>query len=362
MSRRPWMVLALALGFGLAAVSRPGADDGNVVPASLPPTLPPAALVQRAGCPLCTPDAEGRIVHLRAGDVDSLGHAYAAHNEAEIARIDSLYRAGALGAPGGARAAAHLMARLRTWNAYTYVARYATDPECVYEASESTLTHAFRTFSDPGLYPIARLRRARMGQGRICLRYDLQQDLDTTSQMGAKSVRVRTRTLEVGGARRRVLCMDLATGLDARVEVLMSEHYTCSVERLLLEGELGPYDLVVLDDIEGGWLRKWGTHAPRALVFWATPPHLSAAAPPPAPLVGVRIYVPRLRLALPSLLPDIGFDDLREIDLPQPILGLEALRRNALPEWLSVTPAPGLAGWVGHGPLPEELRRRFPDL
>lgn len=360
MPRRYAKVLALAAGLGFAIVSRPSADSGGVVPASLPVPMPTGTPDARPDCPLCVLDAGVPLVHLRARDIDSLGTAYSAHNEAEIVRIDSLFRSGALGPPESARRSAHLLARLRTWNAYTYVARYATDPDFVYEASESTLTPAFRRYSDPGLYPIVRLERARMGRGRVCLRYDLERDLDTTSQMGAKSVRVRTRTLDLGGRRRRVLSMDLATGLDDHVEILMSSHYTCSVEEVRREDLPGAYDLVVLDDIEGGWLRKWGTHHPQALVFWVT--RRTAPELPPPALVGVRIYVPRLRLKLPSLLPDIGFEDLREIDLPQPILSLESLRRGALPEWLTVTRAPALEGWVGHGPLPEELRQRFPDL
>ena len=116
------------------------------------------------------------IVQLTAADVFAVGRALSAWNETQIARIDSLYRAGAFGAAGSkpARNDAHLLARLSTLNAYSYIVRFATDSTCVYEASESTLVDAFKSFSDPGLYPITRLRRARMGLGHVCVRYDLR--------------------------------------------------------------------------------------------------------------------------------------------------------------------------------------------
>jgi hypothetical protein len=157
-----------------------------------------------------------------------------------------------------------------------------------------------------------------------------------------------------------MLSMMLPTGLDDVVEVLMSEHYACSVEHVENDGPPGPHETYVLRDMEGFLLRKFGTHRPSALMFWVTPGVDSTCTLPQEPLVGVRLYVPRLHLKLP-LLPDLGFDDLREIDLPQPILRLEYLHAETHPDWLATKPN-GFAGWSGHGPVPASLRDRFPDL
>jgi hypothetical protein len=311
-------------------------------------------------CPLCR--IEGvPIVRLTASAVDSLGLAYADANEAMLGRLDSLYRAGHFGDAGSrsARGAVQLAARLSTRNAYSYVADFAVDSTRVYEADEAALVHAFSTFTDPGLYPITRLRRARMGFGWVCLQYDLEHDLDTLVAMGGKRVRVRTRDVVAAGEPRRVLSMMLPTGLDDVVEVMVPKHYVCRVEHRRIEGPPAPYELFLLHDIRGLLLRKWGTHAPRAIMFWTTPRDRALDASEADALVGVRIYVPALHLRVP-LLPDVGFDDLREIDLPQPIVRLDYVRAAAHPEWLDGRAA-GFDGWSGHGPVPPIVRERFPD-
>ena len=310
-------------------------------------------------CPLCS--ATAPIVRLTAASVDSVGRAYAAANETMLARLDSLYRAGHFGAPGSrsARSSVLLAARLATRNAYAYVTDFATDSTCVREADEAALVHAFASYADPGLYPITRLRRARMGFGRVCLRYDLSGELDTLATMGGKHVRVRIRDAVADGESQRMLSMMLPTGLDAEVEILVPAHYCCRVERQRIEGPPAPYDLYLLSDIRGLLLRKWGTHRPRALMFWSTPIDRALDATAADALVGVRIYVPELHLRVP-LLPDVGFDDLREIDLPQPIVRMAYLRDAAYPDWLEGR-ASGFGGWSGHGPVPPVVRERFPD-
>ena len=48
-------------------------------------------------------------------------------------------------------------------------------------------------------------------------------------------------------------------------------------------------------------------------MFWTTPLESLTTALPETPLIGVRIYIPNLKLKLPFILPDIDFDDLREV-------------------------------------------------
>jgi hypothetical protein len=356
-SRWPALVCVLSTALGLGGSSSAAQDrPPDAATASIKPV--PA----RVGCPLCELSPDVPIVRLTDEHVHAVGRALSQDNELQIARIDSLYEAGALGGPAGSPAArrnAHLMARLATANAYAYMVRFATDPNCVYEADEAALVRAFGSFSDPGLYPITRLRRARMGRGAVCLKYDLRGDLDTLATLGERQVRVRTRTIEANGTRRRMLSMMLPTGLDDVVEVLMDEHYTCRVDHERHAESTGALELFLLHDMDGFLLRKWGTHKPTALMFWTMPDLAVRGAIPDPASVGVRIYVPELTLKLP-LLPDVGFDDLREIDLPQPILRLEYLHGEHHPEWLQSNPG-GFAGWTGNGPIPDEIRSRFPD-
>jgi hypothetical protein len=83
---------------------------------------------------------------------------------------------------------------------------------------------------------------------------------------------------------------------------------------------------------------------------------------PATPLVGVRIYIPGLRLRLPLFLPDFNFDDLREIELPLPILEIDYLKNGKRPSWLGRDDHLGFKDWKGHGPVPPALRVRFPDF
>jgi hypothetical protein len=213
------------------------------------------------------------------------------------------------------------------------------------------------------LFPIARLRRARLGLGRMCVQYDLRQPVDSVTCLGGKQLRLRVRDFKIEGRKRRMLSMDLPTSLSEVVEVLLAEHYCCEVERTRSEGATGSYDLFLVHHIQGGWLRKFGTHRPEAFMLWRTPCDSSPRVLPDRPLKGVRIYIPHLRLRMPSIVPDIGFDDLREIEPPQPILSVDYYLDHRHPDWLKVDSTRlGFADWLGFGPLPAAIRQRFPDL
>jgi hypothetical protein len=316
------------------------------------------------GCPLCREDPGVPIVPLTAAAADSLGRLYSGFNQALLARVDSLLRAGSLGSPGNreARAAAHLLARLLAVTSMHYMVGFATDPERIHEASEATLRDAFRRFSEPGVYPITRLVRARMGLGRTCVKYDLGTDLDSTAVVGGRTLRVRVASTELNGRPQRMLVLELPTILFSVVELLIAEHFTCRAEFVRSSGPPAPYDLYLLHDIDGMYIRKWGTHKPTAIMFWSTPRDVKRAGLPRTPLVGNGVYVPQLSLELPSLLPDLGFDDLRLVDLPQPILSLSYLQQQRYPEWLERAEPRGFKSWESHGPIPPDLRLRFPDL
>jgi len=369
-------VLAVAvclLAAGGALLSPTWALDAAVEPYDPPAT-----------CPLCARDLAVPVVRLTPAFLDSLAGARAQANQAQIARIDSLFRAGYYGSPKTheARRAAHLVARLTLINGYPDLIRLAGDRTRVYEADEATLRAVNENYSDVLLFAAARLERVRLGLGRACLHYDVETKGEGQSAHGGKRLRWRVTEATVGGKTRRLLSLDLPTATDDVVEVLLAPHYTFQVEYDRIEGPPAPYDFYLVHDIQGGWLRRSGTHRPMAFMYWVTPLSpvgaemvkvssdaggtngrhtVPAVDVPETPLVGVRVYIPGLRLRLPAFLPDINFDDLRELEPPMPILEMEYLKEKNQPSWLGSSDHDGFKDWKGYGPLPAAIRSRFPD-
>jgi hypothetical protein len=246
-------------------------------------------------------------------------------------------------------------------NCYRYLMYWAADTTCVYEASESTLVDAFQRYSDPSLFSIARLQRLRLGLGRVCLRYDLSQPGEGISILGGKHLRWRIKDEKLSGKKRRVLSLDLPTGAEKMVEVLLAEHYSCIADHTVGDDQSTPYETYIVHDIQGGWLRKGGTHRPTAFMFWVGSQTPERCELPQNPLLGVRIYVPRLRIKLPFILPDINLDDLREVELPQAMLEMSYLQGRSYPAWLETDSEFGFTEWKGYGEVPAAIRERFPD-
>ena len=79
-------------------------------------------------------------------------------------------------------------------------------------------------------------------------------------------------------------------------------------------------------DVEGMYVRKAGVHRLGAVVFWRS--RVEGDRDPARPRVGGCAYFPRIQIRL-SLLPDLGLDDLREFDLPQPVVASGVDRAGA---------------------------------
>jgi hypothetical protein len=315
-------------------------------------------------CPLCAADPGAPVRVLSLADAQAIGASYSDSNIVRLAYVDSLFRAGQFGPPdsGKARRQAHLLARLLTLNSYSYMIHYGTDPKQVWQASEQTLKSAFDSYSDPGIVPLVRLARARMGLGHMCAHYDLSEKMRSETTIGDLHLSVRIDDVNIEGQNVRALIMDLPTSLNDVVEVWMTEHVSMDVSHVVSPGPPAPYEAFIVDKMRGLWVHKAGMHRPEAFVFWVTPRDPRRTSIPAMPLVGARIYVPQLELRLPSILPDISFEDLREVDLPQPILALAYLRAGKAPAWLHPAHLRGFDGWEGVGPLPDAIRQRFPDL
>lgn len=315
-------------------------------------------------CRLCAAEDPGVPVRdLTVDDARRIGDFYSAHNIATLASLDSLRLAGRYGPPESARARkqVHLLARMKTMNAYSYMIHYGADPDTVWQADEQALGPAFASFSDPGIVPLVKLKRARMGRGHMCARYDLSEKMQSYTMIGDRKLSVRIDDVRIQGRTVRCLIMDLPTSLHDVVEVWLTEHVSMDVDHPFLDGPPGPYEAYILEHMHGLWVHKGGIHRPDAFVFWVTPRASIGWDLPERPLAGARIYVPHLRLKLPGFLPDIGFEDLRDVDLPQPILALDYFRGDRYPPWLEPMSMRGFKGWEGVGPLPPAMRKRFPD-
>lgn len=344
--------------FGAAAQAVPAVADSEI---SNPA---PDGLIVPPPCELCAHEDPGVPVQtLTVDDARQIGASYSAYNSAQIVRLDSLRRAGNFGLPESARARkqAHLLARMKTINAYSYMIHYGADPDTVWQADESALGPAFASFSDPGIVPLVKLSRARMGLGRMCARYDLSQKMRSETMIGDRRLAVRIDDVRIQGRTVRCLIMDLPTSLHDVVEVWLTEHVCMDVDHPVIDGPPAAYEAYILEHMQGLWVHKGGIHRPQAFVFWVTPRSAIDWTVPARPLVGARIYVPHLRLKLPGFLPDIGFEDLRDVDLPQPILALDYFSAQRYPEWLQPMQMRGFKGWEGVGPLPPAMRERFPD-
>jgi hypothetical protein len=129
-------------------------------------------------------------------------------------------------------------------------------------------------------------------------------------------------------------------------------------ERILDRGDT--LDLLVLDDIRGMYARKAGTHRLNALLFWRS--RVEGDRDPARPRVGACAYFPGIHIHLPVFLPDLGLEDLREFDLPQPILPAEWFRNPTESDWMTVHPGGMIRPWGARGPRPWILDERYPDL
>jgi hypothetical protein len=314
-------------------------------------------------CPLCRGTTPLPIVRLTAQDAYEGARALARQNQAHVARIDALLRAGALGpaTSSEARRRAHLMARLSLLNVYAYLFRYAEDPDSVYEADAAALAAVFAEFCEPGIFPLARLQRVRMGRSRVCVRYDLGAPGGGQTVLGGHALRYAIRDQYIEGQRRRVLAVDWASGAVGSTVILLAEHYCFAVSHARSAGPPAPYELYVARDLQGAWVRRFGVHRPTAFMFWTSPPDTATGLAPRVPLTGIRIYVPSLKFELPSVLPDIDLDDLRTLDLPLPMVEVAYLRQRRQPSWLSLEGDLDLDDWRGVGPVPPGVRQQFPN-
>jgi len=131
------------------------------------------------------------------------------------------------------------------------------------------------------------------------------------------------------------------------------------VERMVDRGDT--LEVQLLQDLEGLSVHRWGVHRLAAIILWRSVTRgtrIRDAAPG-----GLRLF-PGIKLRLPAFLPDLGFDDLRDFDLPSPIFSYEWFNRMETdgPEWIAVHRGGTMSPWNALGPRPAFLDQLCPDL
>ena len=323
---------------------------------------PPEAAAEGT-CPLCRLPADTDVVTLSEGDLLAAATTLAQENTTKIAAIDARLHQGAFGDPDSrqARDTAHRLARVSLPNLYHYLFRFADDRDHVYETGPGPLARVAAEFVEPLLFPVARLQRVRMGRGRVCVRYDLQQRVSGKTRTGAKSRKFRVTDVEIDGRLRRVLAVRYQSASAKGVEILVAEHYSFEVAHLHVPGPPAPYELFLVHSLDGVWVRHHGIHRPEAFAYWVSSPGPVSGRDAGRSLAGVRIYFPGLRFELPSILPDIDLEDLRPLGLPMPFLPASYVRGRARPRWLVVVDDVDFENWEGVGSLPAGVRDRLPN-
>lgn len=357
--------MILALG-ALVATSQPARPAQSAASASIPPSDPGSVASQAETVSMLFENPTAPVVHLDAAAIDSVGTEISDANLALADAIENAYREGHYG-PTGEKSS-----REAAFAAYVYNARTAFDffldlvmqDEVIYSTTEEDLRFAFTDrFRNPGLYPIVNLVDARTGLGRFCLRFEVDDPVKREIEVSGEKMKAWTEEIEIDSERVRVVNIDMKTMSNDRVHVVYRKYSCGEVGVFDTEQDGHPVRVVTMENLGGQYVRKWGFHRPEAIALWRTLAGGVDAPPPGQRAVGTVIYFPALKLELPWFLPDLGFDDLRRFDFPEPLLTVDAVKdiraRNL--EWIEFKSDMRFANWDGEGDIPEFVKERFPD-
>ncbi|GJM44164.1 MAG: hypothetical protein DHS20C21_10060 [Gemmatimonadota bacterium] len=355
----------LGLVLALAILPGPEAHAQSVALAAVP--REDRSLSERTVAFFFANEAGIPIVPLDAAAIDSVGEALSQRNLDLAWRVDHAYRSGKYGTPGerDSRNAARAAYMYSAETAFDFFLKLALQEEVIYSTSESALRDAFaHRFRNPGLYPIVNLKAFRTGFGQFCMEFEVDDQTPREIVVTGEPIRAWTEEMEIDGVPERVVNIDMKTMSHDRVQLVYRRYATGTVTERLVEHEGQQIRMATMENVTGQFVRKWGLHRPSAIVLWRTT--TSELEPPPANgrLLGSAVYFPKLQLKLPWFLPDLGFEDLRRFDFPQPLLSLTAVLeiRDRDLDWLRVEKNLRFAAeWEGDGDVPEFVNERYPD-
>lgn len=298
--------------------------------------------------------------------MDSVGAAMSGRNMQRLDAVDAAYRRGDFGKPGESRSRSDALAAyiFGSETAFDFFLQLALQDSVIYSTSEEDLRLAFtKRFRNPGLYPIVNLRDARAGLGRFGLEFEVDDPTPRELKISKDPMRAWTEEIEYLGERFRVVNIDMKTISNDRVHVVY-RRFSCGDVRAYDTEQGGvPIRVVALENLAGQYVRKLGFHRPAALVLWKTRTGDLQAPGQDARYLGTAVYFPHLKLKMPWFLPDVGFDDLRRFDFPEPILTMDAVNdiRHRKLEWIRLNDDLRFGSWEGQGTVPDFVSSRFPD-
>jgi hypothetical protein len=296
-----------------------------------------------------------------AGDI---GTSISDWNLALIARTDSLRADGFFGPPEDESTALEA-ARYFKYHALTamdFISYLSTQQRVAWESDEKGISPFFSQFANPGIYPVWGLRRVILGGGAFCMDFEVVSGFDAERMLGIRPVHLRAEKLKKDGDTHRAWSLEMETACSGTAHYLFSERYKGRVRQLVVEDDAGrPLKLTVLEDIEGFYVKKWGTHKCGAIVLWRS--LLSEGdRPSDSTCIGGAAYFPGLHLRLPGPIPDVDVDDLRSFPGFQPVIAAEYCGRAEFPAWLNVSADGTFQSWDNEGGIPRIVRDWFPDL
>ena len=307
-----------------------------------------------------------RMFPLTSSTIDSIGRTFSQHNIHIIKEADSLLHTGAFGPPQSrdAQRDCLLYFQLRAWNGIQSVVALAQRSDGIFAGEGDSILIPFRRdYMNAAVYPLQFLKRMWLGGNRFCVEYDAPIGYESRVAIGDERVRFRTfQTNLPEKGRCLVLSRELLIADGKQIELLYEEivHGRVSWDRIVDRGD--SLDVLAIYDLAGMYARKAGIHAIGAIVMWKN--IVQHAKIPRNPRVGAIAYLPNLKLRLPFLLPDLGFDDRRDFGYPMPLMRAEFFRppTNSFPNWVETTEAGAVYHWHGIGPRPDEIDERFPDF
>lgn len=296
--------------------------------------------------------------------MDSLGRRMTAVNDSAWERTDSLFRAGVFGNPNAAdareRALTHF--KLRARNAIHYLADLCGNSH-LRGVTEADLALPFgERYANTTVFPIRYLTQGLIGTGGFCLRYELDGPFDERVMLGGVPVGIHTDQVQDDNdpASKPAISVQFSSELHKTIELLFLTEVCGRAHHEMIVDRGDTLELITVTEIEGMYARRGGTHRLSALIFWRSV--ISGDRDPDRPRAGAYAYFPHISLSLPFFLPDIGLDDLREFDLPNPVVSMDWVRAHPSKPWVTVSPDAFFVPWEQMGPVPDEVELRFPDL
>lgn len=309
-------------------------------------------------CLLCEDEGLAVTRWLGASEADSLGRALVERNAEALSIAPAL--ASAVGASQDPELV-RLAFQLTAVDGLALVVELATMPGYLRTRGDDPLGPLRDGYENVAVYPLRFVRRATIGEGSFCLEYQVPSHFHESLRSGRLKLRMSTQWMTLpGGGRELVLVRDYPLGDDDTVEMIFRQRVCGKATALSVVDRGDSLQVFMVHDLEGIYVRKFGTHRLGALAMWRSVGSQRLRKP----RVGACAYFPRLKLSLPSFLPDLGLEDLREFGYPQPIMPRTwaMYPDQHLPAWLALTPTGAVAGWKSLGPRPAILESLLPDL